>query len=102
MTQYLYDAEGRRVAKGLINSWSCDTTSNGFSATTVYVLGSTGNQLTELTNNSATWQWAHTNVSATELGIGTLGPLACEKEQEAHSEQIVYAWLNRNQERRLK
>ena len=67
MTRYLYDAEGNRVAKGSINAWSCDTTSNGFSASTVYVLGPGGEQMTEMTNNSGTWQWAHTNVFASGL-----------------------------------
>jgi RHS repeat-associated protein len=67
MTQYLYDAEGNRVAKGLISAWSCDTTSNGFTATTTYVLGPNGEQMTELTNNSGTWQFEHTNVYAPGL-----------------------------------
>lgn len=67
MTQYIYDAEGHRVAKGTISSWSCDTTSNGFAATAVYVLDQSGNQMTEMSNNSGTWQWAHTNVFAPGL-----------------------------------
>jgi RHS repeat-associated protein len=69
MTQYLYDAEGNRVAKGTITNWSagCDTTQNGFTATTVYVLGPSGEQMTEVTDNSGTWQWAHTNVFAPGL-----------------------------------
>jgi RHS repeat-associated protein len=68
MTQYLYDADGSRVAKGTISTFSCDTSSNGFIATSVYVLGPGGEQLTEMTNTSATqtpnWQWAHTNAEA--------------------------------------
>jgi RHS repeat-associated protein len=69
MTQYLYDAEGHRVAKGNITNWTagCDTTQNGFAATTVYVLGPGGDQMTEMTNNSGTWQWEHTNVFAPGL-----------------------------------
>ena len=67
MTQYLYDAEGNRVAKGSINAWSCDTTANGFSASSVYVLDLGGEQLTEVTNNAGNWQWAHTNVFAPGL-----------------------------------
>jgi RHS repeat-associated protein len=75
MTQYLYDAEGTRVAKGVISTWSCDTTintttglpNNGFTPQSAYVLGPHGEQLTEMTNNSGTWQWAHTNVMAPGL-----------------------------------
>lgn len=64
MTQYLYDAGGNRVAKGSISSWSCDTTSNGFTATTVFVLGLHNEQMTELTWGANGWQWEHTNVEA--------------------------------------
>jgi RHS repeat-associated protein len=69
MTQYLYDADGNRVAKGTISTWSCDTTANGFTAQSAYVLGPDGGQLTEMTNAAASgqapaWQWAHTNVEA--------------------------------------
>jgi RHS repeat-associated protein len=73
MTQYLYDADGNRVAKGQISTWSCDTTSNGFVAQTVYVLGPHGEQMTELSwgtvpgTQTAGWQMAHTNVFASGL-----------------------------------
>jgi hypothetical protein len=30
MTGYIYDAEGRRVAKGTITTMSCDPSTNGF------------------------------------------------------------------------
>jgi RHS repeat-associated protein len=69
MTGYVYDAEGRRVAKGSITSWVCDPTSNGFSPTlskTDYVLDQDDHQVTEMgsggTNGSMAW--AHTNVWA--------------------------------------
>jgi RHS repeat-associated protein len=71
MVQYLYDAEGHRVAKGSITSFSCDTTQNGFTATTVYVLGPGGEQLSELTSQSGTWQAVHTNVYAAGQQIAT-------------------------------
>jgi len=64
MTQYVYDAEGRRVAKGSISSFSCDTTQNGFMATNAYVLGPQGEQLTEMVADGSTWQWDHSNVFA--------------------------------------
>lgn len=75
MTQYIYDADGNRVAKGSISSFSCDITSNGFHPTTVYVLGTGGGQLSELTNTSSSqtpsWQFAHTNVYAVGQQIAT-------------------------------
>jgi hypothetical protein len=51
MTGYIYDAEGRRVAKGSITSFVCDPTTNGFSAAvneTDYVLDREGHQVTEM------------------------------------------------------
>lgn len=60
MTQYLYDADGTRVAKGTISSFSCDNSintstglpNNGFTATTAYILGPHNEQMTEMTNQS--------------------------------------------------
>jgi len=69
-------AEGNRVAKGSISTWSCDTTVNGFVATTAYVLGPHGEQLTEMTNTGGTWQWAHTNVEAGGLSATYDGDLS--------------------------
>lgn len=66
MIGYIYNAEGVRVAKGTLSSFSCNT-SNGFTATTVYVLGPSGDQMTEMTNNAGSWQWKHTNVFAPGL-----------------------------------
>jgi len=66
-TQYVYDAEGRRVAKGSIPSFpasgelcAAPTAANGFTLTNAYLRGSDGNQDTELT---AAGLW-HTNVFA--------------------------------------
>ena len=82
MTQYIYDADGIRVAKGLITSWSCDTTpdangnpSNGFQATASYVLGPNGEQVTEMNVNSGQQSWAHTNVYAGGMLVATYDPL---------------------------
>jgi RHS repeat-associated protein len=61
MTQYIYDAEGRRVAKGTITKLSCDTTSNGFIQTASYILGPSGEQVTEMDGDG---NWQHTNVYA--------------------------------------
>ena len=68
MTGYLYDAEGRRIAKGTITNWgSCDPAVNGFQVMTEhdYILDLGGEQFTEMVmdaNNSMGWQ--HTNVWA--------------------------------------
>lgn len=64
MVQYLYDAEGTRVAKGTITTFSCNTATNGFALTTSYILTPGNQQLTELTWSGNTPQWAHTNVWA--------------------------------------
>ena len=61
MMQYIYDAEGHRVAKGSITTWSCDTSANGFIQAASYILGSAGEQITEIDGNG---NWQHTNVYA--------------------------------------
>ena len=68
MVQYIYDAEGRRVAKGTITSLSCDTSSNGFVQTASYILGPSGEQVTEMDGNG---NWQHTNVYAAGQLIAT-------------------------------
>jgi len=72
LTGYIYDAEGTRVAKGSITAWSCDPTINGFTTTNDYVLGLSGEQVTEMAmdaNNTMVWQ--HTNVFAAGRLIAT-------------------------------
>ena len=72
MTGY-YDANGQRVAKGIISSWSCDPTANGFSFTSNCVLGPSGEQLTELDlDSNGTMTWQHTNVFASRSAHGDL------------------------------
>jgi RHS repeat-associated protein len=70
MTQYIYDAEGNRVAKGNITDWSagCDTTKNGFTPTNSYVLGPSGEVLTETDGNG---NWIRSNVYAAGILIAT-------------------------------
>ena len=75
MTQYIYDAEGRRVAKGTINKLSCDTTKNGFVQTNSYVLGQSGEQITEMTVNNGTSTWQHSNVYAAGQLLATYDPI---------------------------
>jgi RHS repeat-associated protein len=65
MTGYIYDADGDRVAKGPINSWSCDPSVNGFTTQSNYVRDQAGNQLSEFTADSnGNIAWQHTNVYA--------------------------------------
>lgn len=68
-TGYLYDAAGNRVAKGTLSnvnaSNACDITSNGFTPQSGYVVGPSGEQLTEVQWVNGGWnQWIHTNVYA--------------------------------------
>jgi len=59
-TQYIYDAEGRRVAKGSGTSLSrgAPTTANGFTLSSQYLLDQSGHQASEL---GATGNWVHSN-----------------------------------------
>jgi RHS repeat-associated protein len=60
------DADGTRVAKGTISTMSCDPATSGFSTTNDYILGSGGEQMTEMTINGSgsTLVWEHSNVWA--------------------------------------
>lgn len=62
--QYIYDADGNRVAKGSITSFSCDVTSNGFQPTAAYALDQSGQQVTEMAVNHGQSSWTHTNLYA--------------------------------------
>jgi len=67
ITQYLYDAEGRRVAKGHPAQPTtipvCTTGGSDFQPTEKYILGQSGEQITELvTQPDGSDQWKHTNV----------------------------------------
>jgi hypothetical protein len=46
-TEYVYDAEGRRVAKGMTNSLNCNPNAN-YTQMESYVLGISGEQISEL------------------------------------------------------
>jgi len=83
MTGYLYNAEGKRVAKGTIQpvmvngqaTLSCDVTQNGFVATNESVLGQSGEQLTEVAlDGSGTMAWQHTNVYAAGALVASYDP----------------------------
>jgi RHS repeat-associated protein len=78
ITQYVYDAEGARIAKGTLSSVpnsstaTCAppqvsgvtlTSSNGLSLTSRYLVDQGGDQVTELSEGSAE-TWAHSNIWA--------------------------------------
>ncbi len=64
MTGYVYGADGTRVAKGSITSWSCDPNVNGFTTSSDYILGPSNQQFTELRASSTpnVMIWHHTNI----------------------------------------
>jgi RHS repeat-associated protein len=68
MVGYLYDADGNRVAKGTITAMNCDPASNGFTLTESYVLGPSGEELTQLGANGV---WQRTNVFAAGRQLAT-------------------------------
>ncbi|MHB1022638.1 MAG: RHS repeat-associated core domain-containing protein [Acidobacteriaceae bacterium] len=71
-TEYIYNAEGQRVSKGHIASWSCDETTNGYVPESDYVLDLAGHQMTEVSaDENGTMVWEHTNVYAAGVLIGT-------------------------------
>ena len=72
MIGYVYDADGQRVAKGTITTFSCDVTTNGFQTQSDYVRDQAGNQLSEFTPGSGgSVTLAHTNVWANGVLIAT-------------------------------
>ena len=61
MTQYVYDADGFRFAKGTISSFNCNSTTNGFAVTSIYSTAINGDQMAEF---DATDYARHANVFA--------------------------------------
>lgn len=82
VTQYIYDAEGNRVSKGTAHTvlangvyvLSCDTTQNGFSLTNGYILGPSGEQLSEILFSGGGYSWSHSNIWAGGQLIATDSP----------------------------
>jgi RHS repeat-associated protein len=70
-TGYVYDAGGTRVAKGSLTSFSCNFSTNGFTPTTSWVLGPSGEQVTEYTVSGGTSTWKHTNAFAVGQRLAT-------------------------------
>ena len=71
VTGYLYDAEGRRVAKGSQTALSCDLSSNGFTPTEVYVLNHDGVPFVTL---DGTANWKRTDIFTENTLLGTYDP----------------------------
>jgi RHS repeat-associated protein len=75
MTAYVYDADGNRVAKGALSLWPTNNvcpnlapSAGVFTPTNSYVLGPSGEQLTETDGNG---NWIHSNVYAAGMLIST-------------------------------
>jgi RHS repeat-associated protein len=89
----IYDADGNRIAKGTITSWSCDTSSNGFTPTASYILDQNNQQLTEMDWNGSTVQSSHTNVWAAGTLIATYSDPDLSQSQTAVLDFQFGDWL---------
>ena len=77
---YIYDAEGRRVAKGtvtpsaspLTQPISCNPNTNGFQMTESYILGHDGQEMTTMTMQNGVLAWQRTNIHAGGQLIATV------------------------------
>jgi RHS repeat-associated protein len=72
MYQYLYDASGKRVGMGTIGTFSCNASitgsgGNGFTLKKQYILGPSGEQMTEVDYSGSSATWAHTNAYAGDV-----------------------------------
>jgi RHS repeat-associated protein len=71
-TAYLYDADGVRVSKGTATWGSCNPATNGFQPISDYVLGPSGEQVTEVSvNSSGPTGVEHTNIWAGSMLVAT-------------------------------
>jgi hypothetical protein len=83
---YLYDAEGRRVAKGSINALNCNMAVNDFSLTEQSILGLSGESVSQLdgagnflrSNVYANGQLLATSLSATGSAANAWSPAQTE------------------------
>src|SRR5271157_5134911 len=112
ITQYVYDAEGARIAKGTLSAAPSNSTSlcapplsSGFTLSARYLVDQGGDQVTEI---NGAGQWQHSNVfSAARLtatydyngGNGGLhfelaDPLGTKRVQANISGQIEMSWVS--------
>ena len=71
VTQYFYDADGHRVAKASSGAFSCSMGGPGTTPSATYILGPSGEQMTEL---DQTGNWKHTNIFADGQLLATYDP----------------------------
>ncbi len=69
LTGYIYDGGGTRVAKGSLASFSCNFATNGFAATTSYVLGPGGQQVSEYAVTGVPGYLSHSNTHTAPVNI---------------------------------
>jgi len=103
-TQYFYNAAGLRVAKGHAPNASClqPTTTNGFTLTNQYLLGTSGEQVTEMdgagnslhSNISLGGELATYNFSNGGLHFGISDPLGTKRAQVAGTGTAELTCLN--------
>jgi RHS repeat-associated protein len=113
-TAYIYDAEGNRVAEGTIQDWNCDITQPSFQQTKAFIVGPSGEQMTELNVDAdENLSWLHTNVSANSQLIATYANdnggstpqtgavhfflsdwLGTKRVQTAHDGSSEFSWAN--------
>jgi RHS repeat-associated protein len=75
MTGYMYNAEGIRVAKGTLTSFSCNLSANGFQTVSDYVLGPGDEQAAELDRDgNGKMAWQHSNAWAGGQLLATYDP----------------------------
>jgi len=89
ITEYIYDPMGNRVAKGAISTFSCNSVTNGFTFTNLYVDDMQGEQLMETSG----WNYMlHSNFFLNGRSRGSRKTSSCVIVQETHAIGIA----NRN------
>jgi RHS repeat-associated protein len=94
-TLYIYDADGRRVAKGSIIQATCDRTAPGFQLTNTYILDQSGQQVSEVDGQGT---WEHIDVylcgqllatyNPQGLNFGITDPLGTRRVQASGTGQV--------------
>lgn len=75
LTGYVYDAGRASVSKGSITAWNCDPASNGFKTIRDYVIGPSGDAISEVgVDASGSMYLQRTYVSAAGKLIATYDP----------------------------
>src|SRR5271157_2753583 len=110
ITQYVYDAEGARIAKGTLSAAPSNSTSlcapplsSGFTLSARYLVDQGGDQVTELSEQSGE-VWKHSNVfsaarltatyDTSGLHFELADPLGTKRVQANISGQIEMSWVS--------